>query len=145
MLAYLVPALVLAVPLLVVALLRARPEDIPAVVHALARWGAKVALRRFMLDQGVPGGWGRRVVVSRLTQGFRPGGHAANDALGAAAGALGCPLPVKPGLCRYVRTCVLSSCHGGEASRLVEPVLPGALREWARVGTRQDHCELDAV
>jgi hypothetical protein len=43
-LAYLVPALVLAVPLLVlglVALLRARPEDIPAVVHALARWGRK--------------------------------------------------------------------------------------------------------
>lgn len=34
----------IAVPLLVlglVALLRARPEDIPAVVQALARWGRK--------------------------------------------------------------------------------------------------------
>ena len=28
---------------------------------------------------------------------------------------------------------------------MVEPVLPGAVREWARVGTGQDHCELGAV
>jgi len=41
---YLLLALVFAVPLLVlglVALLRARPEDIPAVIRALARWGRR--------------------------------------------------------------------------------------------------------
>jgi hypothetical protein len=41
---YVVVAVALALPLLVlglVALIRARPEDIPAVVHALARWGRK--------------------------------------------------------------------------------------------------------
>src|SRR5215813_1225576 len=57
----------------------------------------------------------------------------------------GCLLPVKPGLCRYVRTCVLGSRHGGEAPRLVEPVLPRAMQQRARMGTGQDHCELDAV
>jgi hypothetical protein len=42
--AYVVLGVVLAVPLLVlglVALIRARPEDIPAVIHALARWGRR--------------------------------------------------------------------------------------------------------
>lgn len=52
---------------------------------------------------------------------------------------------VKPGLCGYVRTCVLGCHHGGAASALVEPVLPRVLRERARVGTRQDHRGLDAV
>lgn len=43
-LTYLVLALAFVVPLLVlglVALLRARPEDIPAIVRALARWGRR--------------------------------------------------------------------------------------------------------
>jgi hypothetical protein len=57
----------------------------------------------------------------------------------------GCPLPVKPGLCGYVRTCVLGFRHGGTASALVESLLPGVLRERARVGTGQDHRGLDAV
>src|SRR5215467_11455891 len=61
------------------------------------------------------------------------------------AGGLGCPLPVKPGLCRYVRTCVLGFRHGGAASGLVESLLPGAMQQRARVGTGQDHRELDAV
>jgi hypothetical protein len=56
-----------------------------------------------------------------------------------------CPLPVKPGLCGYVRTCVLGFRHGGTASALVESLLPGVLRERARVGTGQDHRGLDAV
>lgn len=37
-------ALIFAVPLLIlglVALIRARPEDIPDVMHALARWGRR--------------------------------------------------------------------------------------------------------
>jgi hypothetical protein len=44
MLIYLIAAMAFAVPLLLlglVALLRARPEDIPAVVMALARWGRR--------------------------------------------------------------------------------------------------------
>jgi hypothetical protein len=43
-LTYLVLALAFVVPLLVlglVALLRARPEDIPAIIRALARWGRR--------------------------------------------------------------------------------------------------------
>jgi hypothetical protein len=51
----------------------------------------------------------------------------------------------RPGLCRYVRTCVLGFRHGGAASALVESLLPGLLRERARVGTGQDHRGLDAV
>ncbi len=44
MIIYIVGALTLAVPLMtlgLVALLRARPEDIPATVTALARWGRR--------------------------------------------------------------------------------------------------------
>ncbi len=44
MIIYVLGALVLAVPLLTLglaALLRARPEDIPAIVTALARWGRR--------------------------------------------------------------------------------------------------------
>jgi hypothetical protein len=44
MIASLLVLIVIVVPLLVlglVALLRARPEDIPAVIGALARWGHK--------------------------------------------------------------------------------------------------------
>lgn len=44
MLAYLLLAIAFAVPLLIlglVALIRARPEDIPAVTHALSRWGRR--------------------------------------------------------------------------------------------------------
>jgi hypothetical protein len=48
--------------------------------------------------------------------------------------ALGCPLPAKPSLGRYVRTCVLSSRHGGGSSGLVEPVLPGAVCPAAHSG-----------
>ena len=55
------------------------------------------------------------------------------------------PLTQPPGLCRYVRTCVLGFPHGGAASALVESLLPGVLRERARVGTGQDHRGLDAV
>jgi hypothetical protein len=44
MIGYVVLAAAFAVPLVIlglVALMRARPEDIPAVIHALAHWGRR--------------------------------------------------------------------------------------------------------
>jgi hypothetical protein len=84
--------------------------------------------------QALPGG---RVLGVRAAIGARAGKRRRGSAARGLSPAAPPPMPV------IARMFYLSD--GGASSRLVEPELPGAVRERARLGAGEDHCELGAV